>query len=87
MDVMTASRGPGTGTAAPSRAAAGSPVTARIRKLLLATDLTDASAAATDQAFELASRLGASLLAVAVIDPGSLSLPGGRFRARVDQVR
>ena len=32
-------------------------------------------------------RLGASLLVVSVIDPGSLLLPGGRFRARVDQVR
>jgi nucleotide-binding universal stress UspA family protein len=59
----------------------------RLRKLLLATDLSEASAAATDQAFELAARLGASLLVVSVIDPGSLLLPGGRFRARIDQVR
>lgn len=58
-----------------------------MQRLLLATDLTDASAAATDEAFELAGRLGASLLVVSVIDPGSLLLPGGRFRARVDQVR
>jgi nucleotide-binding universal stress UspA family protein len=58
-----------------------------MRKLLLATDLSEASSAATDQAFELAVRLGASLLVVSVIDPGSLLLPGGRFRARVDQVR
>ena len=57
------------------------------RRLLLATDLSEASASATDQAFELAGRLGASLLVVSVIDPGSLLLPGGRFRARIDQVR
>lgn len=57
------------------------------QKLLLATDLSDASASATDEAFALAARLGAALLVVSVIDPGSLLLPGGRFRARVDQVR
>lgn len=59
----------------------------RIRKLLLATDLSEASESATDQAFDLASSLGAALLIVSVIDPGSLLLPGGRFRARIDQVR
>ena len=58
-----------------------------VKKLLLATDLTEASAGATDEAFELASRLGASLLVVSVIDPGALLMPGGRFRVRVDQVR
>ena len=58
-----------------------------VRTLLLATDLSEASAAATDEAFDLASRLRARILAVSVIDPGSLLLPGGRFRARVDQVR
>jgi len=57
------------------------------RKLLLATDLGEASEAATDQAFSLAASLGASLLVVSVIDPGSLLLPGGRFRTRVDQER
>ncbi|HEY4752582.1 MAG TPA: universal stress protein [Candidatus Limnocylindrales bacterium] len=62
-------------------------VGSRVKKLLLATDLTEASASATDEAFELASRLDASLLVVSVIDPGSLLLPGGRFRVRVDQVR
>ena len=59
----------------------------RVKKILLATDLTEASAAATDEAFELAERLNAELLVVSVIDPGSLLLPGGRFRARIDQVR
>jgi nucleotide-binding universal stress UspA family protein len=64
-----------------------SAATTGARKLLLATDLSEASEAATDEAFELAKRLEASLLVVSVIDPGSLLLPGGRFRARVDQVR
>jgi len=57
------------------------------QKLLLATDLSEASESATDEAFELAGRLDASLLVVSVIDPGSLLLPGGRFRQRIDQVR
>ncbi len=70
--------------AEPARLAAPSTGT---KKLLLATDLSEASSSATEQAFELASRLGAALLVVSVIDPGSLLLPGGRFRARVDQVR
>ncbi len=58
-----------------------------VSKLLLATDLSEASSSATELAFELAGSLGASLLVVSVIDPGSLLMPGGRFRARVDQVR
>ncbi len=56
-------------------------------KLLLATDLSEASVSATDEAFELASRLGAALLVVSVIDPGTLLRPGGRYGARMDQVR
>jgi nucleotide-binding universal stress UspA family protein len=87
MNLASGSSGTGTGSTAPALGVAGSPAHSRIRKLLLATDLTEASAGATDQAFELATSLKASLLAVAVIDPGSLSLPGGRFRARIDQVR
>jgi nucleotide-binding universal stress UspA family protein len=59
----------------------------KVEKVLLATDLSEASSAATEAAFELARRLEASLLVVSVIDPGSLILPGGRFGARVDQVR
>jgi nucleotide-binding universal stress UspA family protein len=58
-----------------------------IARVLLATDFSPASAGATDEALDLASRLGASLLAVSVIDPGQLRLPGGRFGQRVDQVR
>ena len=38
--------------------------------VLLATDLTSASGAATEQAIELAAQLGARLLVVNVIDPG-----------------
>lgn len=59
----------------------------RLRRLLLATDLSEASVSATDEAFELAARLGASLLVVSVIDPGTLLRPGGRYSARMDQVR
>jgi nucleotide-binding universal stress UspA family protein len=58
-----------------------------VRTVLLATDLSPASDAATVQALDLASTFDARLLAVSVIDPGSLRLPGGRFRVRVDQVR
>lgn len=56
-------------------------------RLLLATDLSPTSTAATNEAFEVAGRLRAELLIVSVIDTASLRLPGGRFRARVDQVR
>jgi nucleotide-binding universal stress UspA family protein len=73
--------------AAVATSAARATPAARARRLLLATDLGEASAAATDQAFSLAGSLGASLLVVSVIDPGSLLLPGGRFRTRVDQER
>lgn len=58
-----------------------------IAKVLLATDLSRASARATREALDLSARLGASLLAVSVIDPGQLRLPGGHFGSRVDQVR
>jgi len=58
-----------------------------IRRILLATDLAEASEGAALQALDLARDLGAALLIVSVIDPGSLRLPGGRFGIRVDQVR
>jgi nucleotide-binding universal stress UspA family protein len=58
-----------------------------IRQVVLATDLGPASAAATDEAFRLAGALQARLLAVTVIDPRSLQLPGGQYRSRVDQER
>jgi len=59
----------------------------RIGTVLLATDLSETSGAATDEAFLLAKSLGASLLAVSVIDAGAPRLPGERFGGRVDQVR
>ena len=59
----------------------------RFRTVVLATDLSPTSEAATSAALDLAGAVGARLLAVSVIDPGSLRLPGGRFRQRVDQVR
>jgi len=69
-------------------AARGGPSAASpIRRILLATDLSHASDVATEWAFDLADRVGASLLVVSVIDPRELRLPGGRFLARVDQVR
>ena len=73
--------------AAPESARGAERSGSHLKRLLLATDLTEASASATDEAFELAARLDATILAVSVIDPGSLLMPGGRFRARIDQVR
>ena len=58
-----------------------------IRTILLASDLSQASAAAESLAFELAANLGSSVLLVSVIDPRGLSMPGGGFRQRVDQAR
>lgn len=57
------------------------------QRLLLATDLSPTSGPATNEAFEVAGRLGAELLIVSVIDTAALRMPGGRFLARVDQVR
>jgi nucleotide-binding universal stress UspA family protein len=61
--------------------------TPQLRRILLATDLSPTSSLATDWAFELAHRNDAALLVVSVIDPHELSMPGGGFIARVDQVR
>lgn len=58
-----------------------------IRRILLATDLSAASEAATIHALDLAEDLGAELLAVSVIDPRALRHPGGSSAGRVDQVR
>jgi len=63
------------------------PVALPIASVLLATDLSATSTPAEDEALRLAASLHARLVAVSVIDPGTLRLPGGRFRARVDQVR
>jgi nucleotide-binding universal stress UspA family protein len=59
----------------------------RIRKILLASDLAPASSAAEDLAFELAGRLGSTVLLVSIIDPRHLRLAAGGFGQRVDQVR
>lgn len=61
--------------------------TTQFGTIMLATDLSPASQSATEAALDLATMFGARLLAVSVIDPGALRLPGGRFRVRVDQVR
>ena len=60
---------------------------AGIRTILLASDLTAASAPAEDLAFELAARLDGELLLVSVIDPRALWLSNGGFRQRIDQAR
>lgn len=57
-----------------------------IRRILLATDLSTASSGATDQAFELAHSLGASLLLVSVIDLAGGSRVGQR-PLRMDERR
>jgi nucleotide-binding universal stress UspA family protein len=56
-----------------------------IRHVLLATDLSSASAAATEEAISIARRTGAQLTILSVVDPRLLRLPGGRFLRRVDQ--
>ena len=57
-----------------------------IRRILLATDLSSASEAATDQALQLARDLRAELLVVSVIDP-SPALGAVPAVARMDQRR
>jgi nucleotide-binding universal stress UspA family protein len=59
----------------------------QVRRILLATDLSPTTDPATDWAFALARTNDAALLVVSVIDPHDLRLPGGRPKARVDQVR
>jgi len=60
---------------------------AEVRRLLLASDLSSASQAATAAAFDLALRHEAHLVVLSVVDPRLLRLPGGRFVRRVDQER
>jgi nucleotide-binding universal stress UspA family protein len=57
------------------------------RRIMLATDLSPASEAATDMAISLAVEQRASLIVVSVVDPRRLRLPGGRFLRRLDQER
>lgn len=56
-----------------------------LRHVLLATDLSSASAPATEEAFAIARRTGARVTVLSVVDPRILRLPGGRFHRRVDQ--
>ena len=56
-----------------------------IRHILLATDLSPATASATEEAMTIAQRTGAHLTVLSVVDPRILRLPGGRFLRRVDQ--
>jgi nucleotide-binding universal stress UspA family protein len=79
-------------TGASSSHAAAMPITevhgaspGRIRTVLLATDLTPASDAATRQAISMAESLGARLLVVNVIDKGGPVSP--LATVRVDQQR
>ncbi len=58
----------------------------RIRRILLATDLSSASEGAEDQAIFLARDLGATLLAVSVIDGAQKHAPE-RLAQRMDQRR
>ena len=74
-------------TAIPMRPYGEPQASGRFRTVVVATDLSPTSEAATTAALDLASNLGARLLAVSVVDPGALRLPGGRYVARVDQVR
>jgi nucleotide-binding universal stress UspA family protein len=55
------------------------------RHVMLATDLSPASAPATEEAIAIARRTGARLTVLTVVDPRILRLPGGRFLRRVDQ--
>ena len=58
----------------------------RIRRIILATDLSPTSSGAADQALQLAADLRAELLVVSVIDPDP-SLASGATLARMDQRR
>jgi nucleotide-binding universal stress UspA family protein len=78
---------PELGAGPPQRGACDPRHAASIRKILLATDLSPTSGPATNEAFDVARRLGAHLLVVSVIDTSAPRLPGGRFAPRVDQVR
>lgn len=62
------------------------PVGEATRRLLLAADLSGASAAATDEALELAHGLGAELLIVSVIDTAAAPRAEARV-LRLDQRR
>lgn len=68
------------------RSVPGSRTATAVRRILLATDLSPASEAATTKAITLARDLGAHLLIISVIDPAVRGAPGGRVE-RMDQRR
>ena len=55
--------------------------------IVLGTDFGPVSAAAERAAIRAAAKAGRELVVVHAIDAGRLRLPGGRWRARVDQAR
>ena len=55
--------------------------------IVLGTDFGPVSAAAERAAIRVAAQRGADLVIVHAIDSGTLRLPGGRWRERVDQAR
>ena len=59
---------------------------AAVRRILLATDLSSTSEAATTKAIDLVRDLGAHLLIISVIDPAVRGAQGGRVE-RMDQRR
>jgi nucleotide-binding universal stress UspA family protein len=59
----------------------------RVRRVLLATDLSFASEPAATEAIRLAAGSGAQLIVISVIQSGRLRLPGGLILRRVDQER
>lgn len=70
-----------------SGAAARVPGSTLPQRLLLATDLSEASEPATAWAMDLALLTGAPLIILSVIGPRDRRLPGSRTEARLDQVR
>jgi nucleotide-binding universal stress UspA family protein len=58
-----------------------------VRRVLLATDLSPASAHAEADAVTMAVEQPAELVVLSVIDPRGLRLPGGRFLRRIDEER
>jgi nucleotide-binding universal stress UspA family protein len=86
MELSVADAPPATTQQAPTRLH--EPRTGRIRTVLLATDLTPVSEAATRQAIEMAASLSARLLVVNVIDQGERGQVSPLSpAARVDQQR
>jgi nucleotide-binding universal stress UspA family protein len=72
--------------AAPATVFAGEPIP-RLETILLATDLTPASSAATAEAVELAVRLGARLLVISVLETVKAGVTRRGIRPEVREVR